>query len=277
MLFEQKVFTEAPSKACVRERAAGARFPRSLDGADASAAAPSSAQQGYLDAAQRAFTNIKGHAQRASAPAAPTAQPAASASEQSATSRPSGPHALSVAAASKLPHATQPRAVPPPAVSPAARPDEYWQRLYAMRDKYTPLLNATKVTLGRLSSAFGAAGDNRVIRTLDEELLPLLRSTPASPAPAFRTVADLLAAERTMVTLINRVQAVMVAARQQQQARAQQAAVPAGQQPAAGAPAPVKRRADAAFPELSAAAKRRQARAVQPCARQPCAGACASC
>ena len=164
--------------------------------------------------------------------------------------------------------------MPPAAASPASRSEEYWQRLYAMRDKYTPLLQATKVTVSRMSSAAGAAGDNRVIRTLDEELLPLLRSTPASPAPAFRTLADLLAAERTMVTLINRVQAVVLAARQQQQARAQQAsAAPVGQQAAAAAaaaPAPVKRRADAAFLELSAAAKRRQVRsALAVCACWP--------
>lgn len=276
MFFEQKVFTDALSKARARARAPGERFPGFHADVDVSTAPPSSAQHGYLEAVQRALTNLQGHAQRASAAATPAAQPAASASEQSATSRPSGPHALSVGAASKLPHATQPRAVAPPAVLPAARSDEYWQRLYAMRDKYTPLLNATKVTVGRMSSAAGAAGDNRVIRTLDEELLPLLRSTPTSPAPAFRTLADLLAAERTMVTLINRVQAVVLAARQQQQARQQQAAAaPTGQQAVAavGAPAPVKRRADAALPELSAAAKRRQARAEQPCTVAPPADA----
>jgi hypothetical protein len=223
---------------------------------------PLALQLAYSEAVQKALTKLQGHVLRASAAAAPAAQPAASVSEQSATSRPSGPHAVSAGAATKLPHGTQQRVAPPAAASPA-RSEDYWQFLYALRDKYTPLLQATKVTVSRISSAAGATGENRVIRTLDEELLPLLRSTPASPAPAFRTLADLVAAERTMVTLINR---VVLAARQQQQARAQQASsAPAGQQAsaAAGAPAPVKRRTDAAFPELSPAAKRRQARAAR--------------
>jgi hypothetical protein len=74
-------------------------------------------------------------------------------------------------------------AVPQGAAAPAARTDEYWQRLAVMRDKYTTALHAAKAAIVRMSSASGAAGDTQVLRTVDEQLLPLLCSTPASPAP----------------------------------------------------------------------------------------------
>ena len=222
--------------------------------------ASSLAQDAYIRSVQTAIQKLRALAQQAAA-AAPAAPGAADASAQSATSRPAGSLAsASVSAAAPPQHAAQHAPADPRAAAAAApRPDEYWRLVYELRDKYTAPLNATRATVSRMSTA---TGDNKVLRSIDEQLLPLLCSTPASPAPAFPTVADLLAAERSIVTLVSRVQTLLANARQHQQGRVQQAAAQQRTAAAPPPPPPAKRRADAALLELPPSAQRRQARAA---------------
>jgi hypothetical protein len=184
------------------------------------------------------------------------------------------PPAVAVAAAPLAPRAAPPpaqpaqgvtaaAAAPQPAQTLSSRTPEYWRELAVVRAKYLIPLEAVVIP------ALRASGLAPVLRKVQFEVVPLLRSTPEAPVPFWPTLPELEACERSVLSVIKQVRAQQLARARTpqlqqtvQQQAAQQAAhapPPPPPPPASTAP-PLKRRADAALPTLPEAAKRRQAR-----------------
>jgi hypothetical protein len=173
-------------------------------------------------------------------------------------------------------------APPPPPQQQSSRPPEYWRELAAVRAKYLIPLEAVVIP------ALRASGLASVLRKVQFEVVPLLKSTPEAPVPFWPTLPELEACERSVLSVIKQVRAQQLARarappqqqqQQQQQQRPTHAPPQAQAPPPAPAAPPLKRRADAALPSLPDAAKRRQARAFMGratrklpsrCAHAPC-------